>query len=43
MWLMAKKEKDLSEVVEVDWKKLLPIIIGLIIGGCIILYLIYFI
>ena len=38
---MVKKEKEFSEYVTINWVKLLPMLIGLIIGGVAILVWIY--
>jgi len=29
---VAKKKVDMSEVVQIDWRKLIPIVIGLAFG-----------
>jgi len=33
---IVKKEKEFGEVVQINWKKLAPIIIGLILGVIIV-------
>lgn len=37
---MSKKKENLSEVVDINWKRLIPILIGLIVGGIIMFILI---